>query len=98
MGKHRNTGSFILSLLINLLLNWELFIPAVILLILHFSVGTDIIWFWAVVGGAVLIELIKTALLTLAVNVKDDNKKQEVKYRLREGETFNGKTGREDEE
>ena len=53
MRKTKRTGNFFLCLLINMLLNLEGLIPAVILLILHFLLGWPI-W-WAVIAAAVWI-------------------------------------------
>ena len=44
MRKTRHTGSFIVCLLFNMLINAEGIIPAVILLVLHFVLGWSILW------------------------------------------------------
>jgi len=51
MKKFRRQGSFLLTLLINLLLNLEWSIPAWVLLALHFWLGLSIWWF---IGGLAL--------------------------------------------
>ena len=50
MRRTKQTGSFLLCLLINLILNLEWSIPAWILLGLHFWLGISVWWF---VGGLV---------------------------------------------
>ena len=51
MRKTKRSGNFFLCLLINMLLNLEGLIPAVILLVLHFLLGWSI-W-WAFIAAAV---------------------------------------------
>lgn len=51
MKKFRRQGSFLLTLLINLLLNLEWSIPAWVLLALHLWLGLSIWWF---IGGLAL--------------------------------------------
>lgn len=54
MRRTRRSGSFFVCLLINLLLNLEGTIPAVILLALHFWLGISIWWFVGGLGAWVL--------------------------------------------
>jgi hypothetical protein len=46
MRRYHNTGNFLLSLLINMLLNLEWSIPAWILLALHYAFGLSLWWFF----------------------------------------------------
>ncbi len=56
--KKTNSGNFFLALILNLVFNLEWLIPAVLFLILHFTVKLPIFWFWISLGlwmGGVLI-------------------------------------------
>ena len=57
MRKTKRNGSFFLCLLINMLLNIEGIIPAVILLVLHFWLGISI-WWAAFALGAWIVGII----------------------------------------
>ena len=60
--KKANSSNFFLAFILNLVLNLEWVIPAVILLILHFTIGLPIFWFWIAlgvwIGGILIISLI----------------------------------------
>ena len=57
------TGNWIFWFLINLILNFEGAIPAVIALILHFVLGVSILWFIAALALWVLYVVIIMAIL-----------------------------------
>lgn len=44
MRKNKRSGNFLISLLLNILLNFEGVIPAAVLLVLHFWLGISIWW------------------------------------------------------
>lgn len=50
MRKTNRGGNFFLALLFNLLLNLEWSVPAWILLLLHYTLGWSIRWFWIALG------------------------------------------------
>lgn len=60
--KKANSGNFFLALILNLVFNLEWVIPAVILLILHFTVNLPVFWFWLAlglwIGGILIITLV----------------------------------------
>ena len=58
MRRTRQSGSFLLCLLINMLLNLEWSIPAWVLLGLHFWLGISIWWF----VGALLLRILRLLL------------------------------------
>lgn len=56
--KKADSGNFFLAFILNLVLNLEWVIPAVVLIILHFTIGLPIFWFWLAFGlwiGGILI-------------------------------------------
>ena len=50
MRMSKRAGNFFLVLLFNMVLNFELSIPAWILLALHYFLGWRILWFWIALG------------------------------------------------
>ena len=50
MRRTKRSGNYLLVLLINMLLNFELSIPAWVLLILHFVIDLSIWWFIGALG------------------------------------------------
>ncbi len=61
--KKAESGNFFLALILNLVFNMEWVIPAVILLILHFTIGLPLYWFWIALGLWVGGTLVVTLLL-----------------------------------
>ena len=61
--KKAESGNFFLALILNLVFNLEWVIPAVILLVLHFTTGLPIYWFWIALGLWLGIILIMTLAL-----------------------------------
>ncbi len=61
--KKANSSNFFLAFILNLVINIEWVIPAVLLLILHFTVGLPIFWFWLVLGLWIVGILIITFVL-----------------------------------
>lgn len=57
------SGGFFLCLLMNIVFNLDKALPAVILLILHFSLGLSVIWFWAAIGIWLMWIIIVTSFL-----------------------------------
>ena len=60
--KKAESSNFFLALILNLVFNIEWVIPAVLLLILHFTVDLPLFWFWIALGlwlgGILLITLV----------------------------------------
>ncbi len=60
--KKSDSGNFFLAFILNLVFNIEWVIPAVLLLILHFTVGLPIFWFWLAlglwIGGMLVVTLV----------------------------------------
>lgn len=60
--KRASGGNFFLAFILNFVFNLEWVIPAVLLLILHFTVGLPIFWFWLAlglwIGGILIITLV----------------------------------------
>ena len=84
MKRLRKSGNFCLSLLINLLLNLELTIPAWILLALHFWLDWPIRWFWIALALWPLVILIRMEILGRLIylgNQPDPPKKNKNPYK-----------------
>lgn len=64
MRKPKRSGGFVLCLLLNILLNSEGLIPAVILLALHFALGWS--WHWAALAAALWLAWIAVWTLFLS--------------------------------
>lgn len=64
-------GNFFLAFILNLVFNLEWIIPAVLLLILHFTVQLSIFWFWLVLGLWFGIILIMTLVLGWAAGCSE---------------------------
>ena len=68
-----SSNSFVISLLLNIFLNIDGVIPAVILLILHFVFDWSILWFWAALVVWFLWILISMIILSFVSGVVDGN-------------------------
>ena len=64
-------GSFLLTFLINLLINWEGILPAGILLVLHYALRWPLWAVWAALGAWALFVLIGTLLIVWAAGCSD---------------------------
>ncbi len=74
-----NSGNFFLALILNIVFNAEWAIPAIVLLILHFTIDLSILWFWLAVGIWVGGTLIVTLILSWAGRCAEPDKPQENK-------------------
>ena len=54
MRSTKRAGNFFLTLLFNMILNFEWSIPAWVLLAMHYFLGWRILWFWIALGAWVL--------------------------------------------
>ena len=66
MKKSEKNSSLLRALLLSLFWyigSWALSLPAWITLILHFTIGLPLYWFWATLGAWLLIGLIRFALI-----------------------------------
>ena len=92
MKKSKKDGSFILVLVLNLILNLEWIIPAVILLVLHFLFDWPIWLFWAALGlwvGIIVIEMLVLRWAAGCGNAPEPEKKNLNPY----SSTINSKKG-----
>ena len=64
-------GGFLLTLLINLIINWEGTVPALILLALHFAIGWQLWYVWLALGIWAAVILIGTLLIVWAAGCSD---------------------------
>lgn len=64
-------GGFLLTLLINLIINWEGILPALVLLVLHYTLRWPLWAVWAALGVWVLVILIGTLLIVWAAGCSD---------------------------
>lgn len=69
----RNAGHFLLTLLLNLLLNLRRSIPAWILLALHFLLDWRLLWFWLALGAWVAAEAVHMLLLSWAARCGNES-------------------------
>ena len=88
MKRTRNSGQFLLCVLINMILNLEWSIPAWILLGLHFWLGINILWFAAAITLWILRILASMWLMGWAAacgNQKDPPKENKNPYSNKRG-------------
>jgi len=85
MRRAKRGGSLILSLLINIILNAELSLPAWLLLILHFAIGFPIMWFWIALAAWIVIVVVWSLLFGAVINTDTESiyTKPEVKIVLK---------------
>ena len=62
----KERGGFLLCILWYAILYFLWTIPAWILLVLHFTVGLPIVWFWVALGAWLLLILLRTLLVIFA--------------------------------
>ena len=68
MKRFRKDGNFWLCFILNLLMNLELTIPALILLGLHFWQNIHIKWFWIALAFWPLVVLLRMIILRLLIS------------------------------
>ena len=74
MKKRRHSlGSWIRAVLINMVLQFEWLLLALLLLVLHYWINIPIIVFWAALGFWVLLAMIITWFVTWASECSDTN-------------------------
>lgn len=59
----RHSSGFLISLVINLILNFEMAVVAIILLVLHFMLDISVIFFWIALGIWIVPNLLFTLFL-----------------------------------
>lgn len=64
--EQKDRGGFFLCVLWNAILYFLWTIPAWILLVLHFTIGLPLVWFWAALGAWVLVIVLRTLLVMFA--------------------------------
>lgn len=65
--KPKKSGGFFFSLAINLCLNFELLVAAIVLLVLHYTMKTPMFLVWIALGLWLIPTLVRTAMLFLIV-------------------------------
>ncbi len=71
MRRYKRDASFLIAYLITLFFNWEMSIPAWILLVLHFVLGWSILWFILALAAWMVIILLWMLLMQAAARCGD---------------------------
>lgn len=91
MRKTKHAGSFFICFLLNLLLNIEWAIPAVVLLALHFAIGISIYFFVGALLLYLLVVFFWMLMMSLANksgNLRDEAKENKNPYSAKNKEVF----------